>query len=503
MRPFRILPAALLTLALASVPALAQDAAECSVNVYQPAPLAQAGIVVQRAGGAQSPDEAKKALRDAMKFLNDEKKIASNPNGAAFLRAQIYVLWLHQEGVTDLMTNEALNKSGPKTATVDLVASTDSLLRIVEAQGPACVQATAEWRQSKPWTDRLNMAYQHLGAGQVDSADHYLKRAALLHTESPFVHNAFAQIADKRGDKKAMISHLKTAIAQSATDTAMVETHRQMQFQYAATLQEHAMTGGADKGPVPEKDALLRESVDVYLEILQADPMAKEAAYAFSAASEVVALQQDTVRGREILAMLGNDPAPYDDLTLLLAADMARLLQRNDDAMKMYGAALQKNPNVRDANYFLAFMHYEKKDAAKMLPLTTKVVELDPSNPDNFLLHAEALKLAAAAEKDAAKKAAMLKEAEAAAAKETSMPHRVIVTQFERRAEGALMSGTIENKGKTAKAYDLAVDFLDKDGTVVESMTVNVPSVAAGGTGQFSVTATKPGIVAYRYKPLQ
>ncbi|MHB1298170.1 MAG: FxLYD domain-containing protein [Gemmatimonadaceae bacterium] len=498
MRLFRVLPALLVPLALTARASQAQDVAECTVDVYQPQQLAQAGITIARAASAATPADAAKSLRDAMKFLNDQKRLASNPVGAGFLKAQIYILWLHQDGAKDVMTNDQLNAAGPKTGTVDLIAASDSLLKAVEAQGPACAAQTAEWRQSKPWTDRLNKVYQLLGESQVDSADFYLKRAASLNENSAYVHNAYAQIANARGDKDGLLSHLKTAIALAEPDTSMDETRRQMMFQYAAAAQQHALGAGA-----ANKDALLKESVDVFLRILREDPQAKEAAYAFSAVSEVVTLTQDTLRGREILQMLAKDTSPYDDLTLLLAADMARLLTRNDDAMAMYAAALQKNPNVRDANYFLAFMYYEKKDAANMLRLTTKVLELDPSNPDNYLLHAEALKLTAAAEKDPAKKAALNKQADAAAAMESSMPHKVLVSQFERRAEGAMLKGTIENRGKTAKAYELTVDFLDMSGAVVESMTASVPSVPAGGTGMYELVPTKPGIVAYRYAPLR
>lgn len=496
MRSFRVLPA-LLTLTLAAAP-LAAQGAECSVDTYQPATLGQATLTIQRAANAGTPGEATKALRDAMKFLNDEKKTAANPVGASFLKGQIYILWLHQEGATKVMTNEQLNANGPKSASVDLVVAADSLFKQVEAQGAGCVEATSQWRQSKPWTEMINKAYQFLGADQVDSADYYAKRSGILYGNSAFVHNAMAQVADKRGDKPGLLAHLKTAIELAKPDTTLNETRRQMMFQYAANAQQFALGGEA-----PNKDALLKESVDMFLEILQDDPQAKEAAYAFSAASEVVALTQDTVRGREILAMMNADAAKFDDLTLLLAADMARMLQRNDDAMAMYAAALEKNPNVRDANYFLAFMYYEKKDAVKMLPLTEKVIALDPSNPDNYMMHGEALKLNALAEKDAAKKAALIKQAEAATAMEGSMMHRVLITQFERRAEGALLKGTIENRGKAARSFTLSVEFLNLAGEVVETMTAEVAAVAPGGMGEFEITATKPGIAAYRYAPLK
>lgn len=498
MRLIQSVPAVLIALALAARPAMAQDAAECSVDTYRPTQLAQAGITIGRAAAAATPEDATRALRDAMNFLKDEKKIASNPVGVGFLKAQIYILWLHQDSGGDVLTNERLNAPGPKSGTVDLVVAADSLLKQVEAQGPACVAATAQWRQSKPWTDRLNKAYQFLSAEAVDSAEFYVKRAALLSANSPYVHNALAQIADKRGDKTGLLSHLKVAIALARGDTSMTETRRQMEFQYATTLHQYALGAGA-----ADKDALLKESVDVFMGLLQENPSASEAPYAFSAASEIVALQQDTARSRQMLEMVAADASKYNDLTLLIAADRSRLLQRDDDAVTFYAAALAQNPNIRDANYFLAFMYYEKKDAAKMAPLTAKLVEIDPSNPDNYLLQAEGIKLLALAEKDAAKKAALIKQAEVAARIEATMPHKLLVTQFERRAEGALLRGNVENRGKTAKAYTVAMDFLDVTGAVVESVTFEVPAVKPAATGEFSIEATKPGIVAYRYSPLK
>ncbi len=498
MRVLPSVPAALFALSVTASPALAQDA-ECTVDTYQPSQLAQAGITIGRAAQAGSPDDAKSALRDAMEFLEDEDETTRvNPVGTGFLKAQIYILWLHQDSVPDVMTNEALNAPGPKSGTVDLIVKADSLLKAVEAQGPACADLTAQWRQSKPWTDRLNKGYQFLGAGMVDSAEVYVQRAALLSDQSPFVHNALAQIADNRGDKEGLLRHLKTAIEMAANDTSMTQTRRQMRFQYAMNLQAHAMAGGA-----ANRDALLDEAAVVFTDLLQEAPKSGEAAYAFSAASEIISMRQDTAAASELLSAMAAQPAEYTDLTLLLAADMARLVQRNDDATKFYAAALQQNPNIRDANYFLAFMYYEQKDAAKMLPLTTKLIEIDPSNPENYLLHSEALKLAAEAETDPAKKAALAKQSEEAAKQEASMPHKLMVTQFERRDEGAMLRGAVENRSKAAKGYSVTMDFLDATGAVVESVTTEVPSVEPGAMGEFTIEATTPGIVAYKYAPIK
>ena len=135
MRVFLSVPAVLFLLTAAASPAAAQEAAECTVDTYQPSQLVQAGIAIGAAASAATPDDASKALRDAMKFLKDEEETTEvNPVGTGFLKAQIYILWLHQDGVADVMTNETLNAPGPKTGTVDLVVASDSLL-----------DAQAEW----------------------------------------------------------------------------------------------------------------------------------------------------------------------------------------------------------------------------------------------------------------------------------------------------------------------------------------------------------------------
>lgn len=497
MRLSRALSLLSLPLVLAARPALAQDNS-CPVDVYQPAVLTQAGLTVQKAAASTNPADVAKNLKDAMKYLQDEKRVASNPIGAGYLKAQIYVLWLHQDGVGDMMTNEELNTKGPKTEKVDLIPAIDSLLHVVEAMGPECVEETREWRQSKPWIERINKAYGFLTADNVDSATYYANRATMLYPTSPFVYNIKAQLANKRGDKPEMMKQLRLAIDAAKADTSMAETQRQMQFQLATTLHEWAAVGGA-----ADKDALNKESLALFTELLRENPSGGDAAYAFSSASEIISVAQDTAAAVALLAPMVSTPEPYGDLTLLLGADLARIFNRNDDAMALYASALTKNPNTRDASYFLSFMYYEAKKAAPMMQLTQKLVEIDPSNPDNYLMRAYAIKLTADEEKDAAKKAALMKQMTEFTTIEATMPHKLLVSRFERREEGALLAGSVENRGKAAKAYTVKVDFLDIQGNVVESMTAEVPSVKPGETGTFTMKPTKPGIVAYKYDALK
>ncbi len=109
MRLLRVLSA--LPALLAAAPVLAQGGS-CPVDTYQPIQLTQAGQLIARALPVADSVAAQKPLRDAMKFLQDDRKLASNPVGAGYIKAQIYILWLHQPGQSDVITREKLNAGG-------------------------------------------------------------------------------------------------------------------------------------------------------------------------------------------------------------------------------------------------------------------------------------------------------------------------------------------------------------------------------------------------------
>jgi hypothetical protein len=498
MRLSRALPVVVL---LAAPLRLVHAQGDCPVETLSPAALTTVTLSVNRAVQADSAS-APKALRDAMKGLNDEKKFASNLVGAGFLKAQIYVLWMHQGGAGETMTLEQLGANVPKAQagqSIDLARAADSLLKAVEAAGPACADLTLQWRQSKPWTERINTASTALGAGNIDSASYWAERASLLYATSPFVHNINAQLASAKGDTPKMLAELRLAVAAAAKDTSLAETEKQLRFQLASTAQTYAMTDGA-----AQKAALNAEALGIFQGLLAKYPGTMDGTYAFSAGSEIVQLQADTAATRAFLAPLVAAPATYTDLTLLLGAEMARSSQRSSDAIALYAGALAKNANIRDANYFLAYLYYEAKQPAKMLPLTDRLITIDPSNGDNYLMKAYAYSLMTAAEKDVKKRAEYQRLQDSLSAEEGKLAaaHKMQITRFERKAQGAALGGAVENLAKVARPFTVTVEFMDTQGTVLETMTAQVPETAPGARGEFMLEPTKAGIVAFRYLPL-
>jgi tetratricopeptide (TPR) repeat protein len=485
-----------------AAPLQAQDAAPaaeaCSVELFAPPALATAQISIERAAQSPEGEPAAEALRAAMRLLTNDRRFTTNPLGLAYARGQIYVLWMHQVSEPVTMTPADLGLGRDRTTQVDLAQMADSMLTIVETGAPGCASDIDRWRQSKPWNDRIAAAYRFLGQGALDSADYYAGKARQLDRRSPFLFNLLAQIEFRRGNPELALTHLLEALTRAEQDTSLAETTAQIRTQYAAMLQESAML----QSDTAKRNPVLRTAAGHFLRLAQDDPAGPNGPAFLSAALNIGMVMSDSTIVRSVIDPMVADPAPYPDLALLLGAETSRLQNRAADAMKLYEATLAKNPYNRDANYFLAFLYLEAKQPAKTNELLDRLLTLDPSNPDNLLMKTLAARQIADAEQDRTRRAALIREVEALSAREAAMQHRLEVTGFERRPEGALLEGRIENRGRAAKTYTVEFEFLDIAGTVVETMTATTESAAPNAFVTFSVTATKPGIAAYRYKPL-
>lgn len=503
-------PALAAGLALALPVAL--DAQECAVDLNQPAQLFTANLAIQRAAGDPSGEATPRALRDAARQLQDARRFESNPMGYAFARAQIFIVWLHRDDTPAAMTQADLNLGRDRTTPIDLVGTADSLLKLVETNMPECKGETLRWRQSKPWNDRISAAYRLLNADQIDSAEFYATQAGRLDRTSPYLFNALAQIALKRGRPEAAVAALDTAIAFAAADTAMADTRRQMRIQQASIIQEW----GNGLENLGARKAALARAARQFLALAHEAPEHAQTPMFISVSLDMAMMMQDSVLAAEGLKPMLDNPAPYPDLALLIGAEVSRMSGNVPNAIALYQETIKKNPNARDANYFLAYMLIDGNRGDDAMPLLDRLIEIDPSNGDNYLLksivirnRATAVSTRRDASRDATVRQTLLREvraltaqADSLGAKESGMPHKLQVIGFERRPEGAKLNGTIENRTQAAKTYTVEMSFLNAAGEVLETLTATTEPIAAGQTGGFEIIATKPGIVAWRYKAL-
>src|SRR6185369_14129589 len=87
--------------------------------------------------------------------------------------------------------------------------------------------------------------------------------------------------------------------------------------------------------------------------------------------------------------MLAN-PSGFEYQDLINAAVTASRSSKNADAAKLFEAALQANPYSRDALFNLAVTYLNLGQNEKVPPIVTRLVAVDPGNPQDYTLAARA-----------------------------------------------------------------------------------------------------------------
>lgn len=485
---------------LIAVPAAAQEPAAaaapptCDIDLMQPGSLAIAAIARNKVVQAKSPEDGMKGVRDAMKNIFDRQS-AQNALGRDYAAAQFMILAIDFGG--EIQTRGNLNMPGDRNARVDLVVEADSLLKIVEAAKPSCKEDTEQWRQYKPFANRIKAGYEALAAKQLDSAQHSAERAMILSSTAPQPYDLMWRLAAARGDDQTEIKYLKLTVDKLAGDTANARTRANLLFNLGRIQQDLA-----EKAPADQKAALYKGATDAYIEVIEQYPGGDEAPYAVNGISVAWALTQDSTGALKALKAAMPEIGKMGDLTLSQMAILATRLGHSAEAGELFKAASTANPYWRDYLYNYAATLFDLKKSQEMLTVVGKLLELDPTNPDNVLLYAYAYKGLADSAKDAAMKKAYTDSAVAYTAKSDGMKTKVTFGSFDRGKTRTELKGEIENRDKAPKSYTLDLQFLDKTGAVVETKSVTVGPVAPNATGAFDVEIQKGGIAGVKYAPL-
>ncbi len=521
--------------ALAAAPLTAQQpaAATCPVDFNQPKELVTLYNITRAQAIQQAPgDERGKSIKNIMKTLSNPKTIAANPLAVNLFAGQMLLLQMMQPNAGPTATRGTLNWGEPKDAVIDLARTADSLFKTVETGNPGCLSETKVWRQSKPWQDRINAAFKALQTNQVDSAEAYAKSSQVLDATSPYAHRVYAAVAQIRGSQGDMLKQLDLALAATVGDTMYNDDRRAVLFQIGQVGLEYA-----ELQPEPARSATLKKAAAALVTLTTEAPSADATPYALSGLGMAATSLKDSSLFVKCYSMVDAALDKFSDMSVLQAAICANRNGKTADAVRLFQATLAKNPNARDALYNGAALLYELRKPQDMLPMVQKLVSIDPSNPDNVSLFAYAYNVIneqnkpatpapaatpapVAPAKPGAKPGAKVPAAPAPAPVVTppspwadsvakymklsdDMPQRVLVTEFVRYSDRANLKGDVENRTKTARAFEITFEFLDLSGAVVDTQVAKVASVAAGQTGTFTIASTKPKIAAWRYAPIK
>jgi len=497
---------AALTTIVVATPALAQKSAApavtggptCEIEQGKPQTIARATLSLTKAQqSAKAGTSPAKDLRDVVGMLTAPGYKNDNPVGRAFLLGSAYVMFLDLPGTQAVSPRSAVGIATDPTGTIDIFAAADSSITVVEQSSPACATYMAPFRQQKAWLNVTNGAINALNDNKLDSAEILARRSLTLDRKSPYAYSVLASIAKARKNYPMMLEYSKQTLTAAGADSSFADIRDRTNYDIAAT-----MTLRAQDAKGEEKKALAREAIAGWLPLLTT----KDDVQGTTAVSNIAKMYiaaGDSAQFGKIYAPMIADPSKYAEATILQAGVVASQNKRPDDAALLFNAVASRNPYQRDALNNLAASYIQAGENEKVNPVIDKLVALDPSNPDNWLLYAFNY---VGLLKKAPKTGPLSRKYNDSLVyynnKSEKMPVKVAFTEFTRNAEGTVLAGTIENRGTVAKSYSLAVEFLGRNGEVVGTETASVGPVSPKGTQTFRIKSAKTGVAGYRYKPV-
>jgi tetratricopeptide (TPR) repeat protein len=531
----RILPAAaLLALTATSVSAQATPAqatpAQPVCEASQPGGSmgARANLSLQLAMKDQkaNPANAAKQLQAAVKTLEPPSK--GEELNRAYMLGSVLALWLNQPDVGYTPKRSVVGFSANPEATINIPATIDSLFKIVEASKPGCSYYTAYWRGGQQaYLDMVNNAIAALNADKLDSAQYFATMANTLYSGSPYGSMVLGNIASKRNNNDEAVKYWQTAATAAATDTVYRDVQRQVLGNIASV---HMNVARDEKTPKAAQVEAAKKAAEVYNQLLAVPgTTGSTATGARQNLQQALLITGDTSSVTKSYADMLTNPTAYDYQALLTSAVAAVRANRNADAAKLFENVLQLNPYNRDALFNLAVTYWNMGQHDKVPALVTRLVAVDPGNPENYLLAARAYVDIAKTRKGTA----------VAAANDTTLswfnrgtklPVEVTFSEFspgekqleiagsvlDRRdkaaqAEQAAVSGTAAARAAAAKkaaaataaispkAVTLKFEALDKSGAVLGSQSVTTEPLQPGKRAAFRVKIDAANAAAYRY----
>lgn len=509
MSAIRSVSLALTLLVPSALPALAQ-ANECRIDYGKPGQVRDANKTVETSEVIGKPEDKRKAFVRAVTLLTREpEKVRSNQIAVDMVLGRALIDIAQLPDMPAKVRRGDIGFTQDPDATIDLLATADSLLEAVEAQMPACKAETEAWRRG-PYSTLVNDAVNAYNAQQIDSAEVLVRRSLMIYDDYPvayFGYNILGNIQQAKNEMPAAITSFKKVAELMKGDTSIVEERKTATILVAQLMidQSEQMDSAARAAAMSEVVTYLEE----YLKEFPGDMKAQ------SAIATAQLKSGDIMAARRLFDEMLANPDKYTDLNLLEAGVGAARASQNAMAAQLFEAGLKKNPYSRDGLFNLATVYSDTAlgKIEQMPEVLKRLNEIDPENPDNAQLaalywQARARVLRAPAEgKD-------LPDPAAAAFKmaNDSLLHyyekfsnakaKVTFNLFSHDEGRHVLAGSIENRGDEEKSYTLKFEFLDVAGQVLETREVTVDGVRGKSSKSFRVEVTdKPGVAAFRYAP--
>lgn len=472
----------------------ASSAPKCSIQSGGSVQVSAAYDALSKFNSTSSPDEQPKHLMAAVKELSGKADKPDVEVARQWVLGQALVAWTLVDGKPTAGPRKSYGYVTDPDAPIDILLAADSAFKMVAAASPGCA-AQIEPMHRMSVVAATNAATAAFNAGNVDSAKVLSERLLKLEPESPHAYHLLGNIEVKQQNYQAAVQHFDKVIAATASDSTLKEVHDNAVISAAYLLQNLA---DADQGegskPLAEKAAkYFREYIETHPE----DASAK------SALARTLVAAGDTLAASSMYSTMISDPSRYSAMDLLNAGVGAANAGKPAEALKLLEAGVAGNPYFRDGLFVLGQVALQAGEYQKASDAVSRLIAVDPNNPDNFHLRAAIYQELLGATKDKKAQKALTDSMMTSNRLAGAMPVKVTVTDFAQPSDAQrILNGTIENLSDKPADYTLKVEFLDAKGTVLATKTETVAAVEPKASKAFSITVDQPGVVAYRYAPI-
>lgn len=499
--------AALLTLSLAAASAAdaqargnrgaaaAKPAANaCDIQSAGSTQVTNAYAALGRYNEAQDDAAKRTALTEAVKQLSGAPANPASATARQWVLGQTLVAWSLIDGQALAGPRSSYGYTTDGAAEIQILAAADSALDAVVAAAPGCKDQVDNMRRLA-YVTAANRAVAAFNEGKTEEAEAIANQSVVIYDENAPTYHLLGNVAIKKQDWAMADSLLGRAAEASKADSSLASLRLNALESQAAVLNNLVATseGDAQRRYATKQAGVYRELIT-----LQPDNGALQ-----SGLAQALSMSGDTAAVSGIYSQMLANPSGYTASQLLDAGIGAANSERYTDAVALLEAGLAQNPYYRDGLFALAFGYSTQNDFPKMAAAATRLVAVDPSNPDNYNLLAQAYQGILSTNPPRDVQRAYLDSLQKAMATMEKMPVKVSFTDFQApSAEQRVLNGTIENRGTAAADFVLNVEFLDARGAVVATKQETVAGVAPGGSKPFSITGQGQGIVAFRYAPV-
>ena len=496
---------------------LAAQAPKCDLPMQAHPRLLTAGLQFNGVfKPTAKPEDKAKALQSVVKTLTDD--VAGFPADMQpsrnFLLGQVLLVWIDQPGTGTSEPRAKLGYTANPAGMQDIALALDSSWSAIRAVKPECSDSLKLYTNGL-WGQLINKAVNFTNTQQLDSAEVYARRSMLFDQKQFYAYNIMSNIALVKDDTTAMIEWFGKTIEVTAgsADTNAVKVRDNMLLNLGALY-----TNGASSAPGAKKDEMTKAAVATYKRYLGFYPNDLTTKLRIMRLSGAA---MDSVAANRFVDTVLQGVATVSDAQLTDAGSELTKNKFYDAGLRLFEAALKKNPNSRDGLYnsAVALNNLERFDAIS--PYFNKLKEIDPNNQGIYTLarniqSARKLAIQTIANKGVRPRAGqtiMLNPAQQARIKSyndslvyytqliQNMNPTVDVRSFSPSPEGAKFSAVVQvPPDKPAASYGMAVEFLDASGNVVTTQTVRTKQIEAGGFEMVSAEGKGAGIVAFRYK---